>query len=449
MLAISGTTFSLGISPGGSAALSLPPVQRLLASASATTDPSLQLNAIARDSFQLSVRNLLSEATARDALGRQLGETSGRLAAALDEPVAASGGERLRISGRREASVSIQTQDGDIVEISLRSATSVSAGSTVAVAGDTGASETTLNGSRERTLQIHVNGSLDADERKAIRKLLHRIDKAARKFFSGDLAKALHKLDKLKLKGDELASVAVNLSRQRTIDYAAALQLGASGRAGGEPAQPGTTVPKPVVPTTEFRRAPRAGFAPAATPEAIPDTATRAAPRARVFVARPASPPDPSAPAAAPANDTAAAPVGDDATKPPGAVAPHLSATEQIDLAGALRSFSGTLRIAAAELPGFAAVTVVTELSLLLLSSQAPAENDSDPSAAADEGHAGTIGFGRELIEQLIDLAESVSGSGKAQDSEERSGSAAQATADGLAADDDAERRTESTTDGD
>ncbi len=124
----------------------------------------------------------------------------------------------VQYSASRSTNISITTNDGDIVTISI-SAESGGERSSLKVDGE-GIAVDASSSSRyaSSSLTYTVEGELDKGERKSIRKLMNRIEHAADKFFDGRTHKALHKLGKMKLDTRELQGFSVEMSRSASVD---------------------------------------------------------------------------------------------------------------------------------------------------------------------------------------------------------------------------------------
>jgi hypothetical protein len=78
--------------------------------------------------------------------------------------------------------------------------------------------------------QIEVEGELDAGEREALGKLLGQVEELSSSFFSGDLAGAFDQAMALRMDGQQLASISLNLTqtqvRQVSESYGAVAKQG-------------------------------------------------------------------------------------------------------------------------------------------------------------------------------------------------------------------------------
>lgn len=141
-------------------------------------------------------------------------------------------------SSNRSASISITTNDGDIVTINISAETGGERG-TASVDGDGVATNVSTTSSyAHNSLTFTVDGELDRGERKSIRKLLQRIERAADKFFDGRVHKALHKLGRMKLNTRELQSFSVEMSSSASMGVA---QLYQTNLPATQPADSGET----------------------------------------------------------------------------------------------------------------------------------------------------------------------------------------------------------------
>ena len=135
-----------------------------------------------------------------------------------------SAASMVKYEESRNIGVSIETQDGDMVRLLINSEFGFQSG-TVAVQGEDDeafASQTSVH--QQTRMDFTVEGELDRDELKAIRKTLKKVEKITDKLFDGKVEKATSKLEKLgrHFNTDELSGIDVHLSSHRSLELAAA-----------------------------------------------------------------------------------------------------------------------------------------------------------------------------------------------------------------------------------
>lgn len=111
----------------------------------------------------------------------------------------------------RSGTISIETRDGDTIDISFNRLSALSEG---AVRSRDGAGETAAYGRQSLEasgLSISVEGNLDADERKAVDALLKDVDQLSERFFAGDTRGAFAQAMKLNFDSEQLSGLDLDL----------------------------------------------------------------------------------------------------------------------------------------------------------------------------------------------------------------------------------------------
>jgi hypothetical protein len=115
-----------------------------------------------------------------------------------------------------EASITIRTDEGDTVTLSLASTVSALALRAGSGAGESGNVTATLRSiAVDRSASLEVEGDLSPRERRDVMRVIKRALKALRSFFEGHLRSAFRRLASLRLPGS-LAAVSVEASRTVT-----------------------------------------------------------------------------------------------------------------------------------------------------------------------------------------------------------------------------------------
>ncbi len=110
---------------------------------------------------------------------------------------------------KQRSTISIRTQEGDIVKLSLRRKQSLSA-TDVAVSNGNGTSTSTeLEVSSRSRMMLKVEGDLNESERAAIQNVLAQAEQMANDFFGGDMAKAFSLAEGFEFDTEQLARVSM------------------------------------------------------------------------------------------------------------------------------------------------------------------------------------------------------------------------------------------------
>ena len=149
--------------------------------------------------------------TLRAQLESMLGDTSG----------ASSVASSVSASLRQRASFQFITQEGDVVNLTVRSRASIasSAASVQDATGSASASHTTVIASARLAVQVH--GNLNDKELAAIKDVLGQVETLADKFFGGDVQAAFAASASLHIDSTQLASMSLDLSSRLRVRGAA------------------------------------------------------------------------------------------------------------------------------------------------------------------------------------------------------------------------------------
>ncbi len=125
---------------------------------------------------------------------------------------------------RRQSSLEIETSEGDLINISISSSTSISAIQFQSANADGQLQGSAYNSSASFSASYTVSGDLNDQEKDAISDLLERIDKVTDRFFDGNVQAAFAQASKLEIGSEQLAGFALNLEHSSTTAVAAAYQ---------------------------------------------------------------------------------------------------------------------------------------------------------------------------------------------------------------------------------
>lgn len=184
---------------------------------------------------------------------------------------------------KQRSTISIRTQEGDIVKLSLRRKQSLSA-TDVAVSNGNGTSTSTeVEVSSRSRMMLKVEGDLNESERAAIQNVFAQAEQMANDFFGGDMAKAFSLAEGFEFDTEQLARVSMQF-RMRQVSNVVSLA-------------PAPATPMPTTPIG---------------PEASPPVAAPESPVAPISTTQPAT--DTPAPVVPDVLETSDEPV---ATRPP------------------------------------------------------------------------------------------------------------------------------------
>ena len=124
----------------------------------------------------------------------------------------------------RQASIQIETQDGDLVTIDISSFSSTSINQLNVSNDDVTLSAFQKSSKYNFDFNYTIQGELDSGEREAIDDLLKDVNKVAKKFFNGDVQDAFNKALSLGIDGEELAAFSLDLNYSRTTEVITAYQ---------------------------------------------------------------------------------------------------------------------------------------------------------------------------------------------------------------------------------
>ncbi len=112
---------------------------------------------------------------------------------------------------QRSASISIQTQDGDVVTLDFNRSAATVVTVEAQVASDGASASVTAVRAVSADLNFSVQGELDQGEVDALDALLGKINQVADKFFGGQLSAAFQKASNLELNTEELSGYSIAL----------------------------------------------------------------------------------------------------------------------------------------------------------------------------------------------------------------------------------------------
>lgn len=183
---------------------------------------------------------------------------------------------------KQRSSIMIRTQEGDVVKLSLRQFSEMSASGSQSVEGNTASSETEIEFSSRSRIVMKVRGDLNEAEMGAIQGVLGQAQEMADAFFGGDIGAAFSAAGGFTFDNEQLANVNMRFSMRQVSNISYTQTVG----------------------PTALPQNPAPEVAPAPATEPVPAVATES-PK-----------PEPVAPVEAPVDEAPAVEEPDAATKP-------------------------------------------------------------------------------------------------------------------------------------
>jgi hypothetical protein len=157
-------------------------------------------------------------------------------------------------SSYSKASVTIRTQEGDVVKLSLRQSNSFSASDVSVASGDSSATQTEVALSSQSGLRLRVEGDISNEELTAIKDIFSKAVTMADEFFGGDIEAALADASSFSFDTSQIAAVNLRFKSVETtkVTYASMKELPTTS-ANSDNAAPvitNSTAPAPTVAAT-------------------------------------------------------------------------------------------------------------------------------------------------------------------------------------------------------
>jgi hypothetical protein len=175
-------------------------------------------------------------------------------AVAANNQAASASVLNIDTSSYSKASVTIRTQEGDVVKLSLRQSSSFSASDVSVASGDSSASQTEVALSSQSGLRLRVEGDISNEELTAIKDIFSKAVTMADEFFGGDIEAALADADSFSFDTTQIAAVNLRFKSIETtkVTYASLTQLPttSANNDNAAPAITDTTSPASTSPTS-------------------------------------------------------------------------------------------------------------------------------------------------------------------------------------------------------
>jgi len=124
----------------------------------------------------------------------------------------------------QSADVEIVTKEGDVVKIRLaQSAANSQSAVNIQQDGQT-ASAFQISSESSSNFSVTVDGNLNEDEQKALKKLLKDMDSVGKDFFNGNVKDAFNHAKQIGLDNEQIASFSMSLSMEKSVQAVAAYQ---------------------------------------------------------------------------------------------------------------------------------------------------------------------------------------------------------------------------------
>lgn len=134
----------------------------------------------------------------------------------------------VQISRKERGSLTLTTQDGDVLRIRFRNSERQSLELASATTPNSQATSVSVSSSERSRTRVEVEGSLDAGELKAIEDFVGKVDALANEFFDGDFDAAFAAAGSLDYDTEEIAGFSLKLSVSERVQ-ASAVQTSAAG----------------------------------------------------------------------------------------------------------------------------------------------------------------------------------------------------------------------------
>ena len=120
--------------------------------------------------------------------------------------------------------IQIKTHDGDIVTIAMSQSFASNQSEFQLQHGGTNINGFEKSVSMSSSFEVTIEGELDKGEKKAIKKLLHKMHKVADKFFKGDIKSAFQRAQKIGFNSDQIAGFSMDLKMDQSVKAVSAYQ---------------------------------------------------------------------------------------------------------------------------------------------------------------------------------------------------------------------------------
>ncbi len=207
--------------------------------------------------LQEAVSSLQQAGAGQGNLEGALADLSDKLNAlfAAVTPTTKAGTDDVSAAGARMVSkekgvLQIRTQEGDVVSIKFSNKLEVRAGNAQVTAGDQQYETSSIAIASVSRTKLMVRGDLNADELQAVQEVVERVDALANEFFAGNVDEALSHAATLDFDTEQLASIALSLSRKQRVEVAGIRMQDAAPQPAAdsppEPKQPVAVASEPV-----------------------------------------------------------------------------------------------------------------------------------------------------------------------------------------------------------
>jgi hypothetical protein len=138
---------------------------------------------------------------------------------ATEHAPGAQNGAALSYRRSERTTLFITTQEGDTVQLKIKTREAATADAAEFEAGDKLLRELTLSTENTTKISFVVNGNLNADELAAINSVIEQAGSLAQDFFDGDLDNAFAAAQALDINGTQLANVGLRMSVREQLTY--------------------------------------------------------------------------------------------------------------------------------------------------------------------------------------------------------------------------------------
>lgn len=122
------------------------------------------------------------------------------------------------------AQIEIVTKEGDVIKIRLTQSATNSQGLVNIEQGGISATAFQSNSESRSDFSVAVEGNLNEDEQKSLKKLLKQMDRVGHDFFNGNTQAAFSHVQQIGLDTKQIASFSMSLSMEKSVQAVAAYQ---------------------------------------------------------------------------------------------------------------------------------------------------------------------------------------------------------------------------------
>lgn len=136
----------------------------------------------------------------------------------LDQAIQVEFAKTRNVNRERSFELSIQTQDGDTINLSIEKSVSKQVEKQAIINEEGFSVSYSKNVQRDKQVSYEVSGDINQQEQTAIDALLKKVNRLADKFFDGNFAGAFRKATRIGIDTGQLASFSLNLQSSKVVE---------------------------------------------------------------------------------------------------------------------------------------------------------------------------------------------------------------------------------------